>query len=276
VKNYLVGVEYFGCHMKVSHRNNKKTRFYTIVQSQTEENVRFRKEVLDYYNKIVVQKVKTTDKITHNSRSETLPLLIKKYDENGRFSKFMHEIVCEDSGFSVTGPYGVGFELRKESQGKHCIFAAGTGIFPFLDLLDYMLRKVIDEVLTETVSKEAADTVNPFNEDYKGTFHPTFSITLYVACSSIEEFVGLDIIQSLSEISKRHNKHWFDCVVKIPGQVKIGELVLSSNRFTVETLSRVVQNNVAKAYICGPPEFNHDMPIMLEKAGLDVKKIVLV
>jgi len=276
VNNKPKSVEDFGRHLKLSHQNSKKVRLYSIVLCQTDANINFRKELLDCYNRVVVEKVQAINKINYNEFSNTMPLFIKKYDQNGRFSKFVHETQSGQSGFSVAGPYGVGLELRKGSQGKHIIFAAGTGIFPFLDLLDYMLRKVIDAALTETVGKEAADAVNIHNEDYAGTFHPTFSITFNAACASPEEFVGLDIIRNLSEICKRHNKPWFDGSLKIPGHAKVGELEVSSNRFAAEVTSAVKQSGVTKVYICGPPQFSYEIPKTLVKAGLEAHKIVFV
>ena len=43
----------------------------------------------------------------------------------------------------IKGPYGLGLELKPDSVGKYILFAGGTGILPFLDLLDFLLKKSI-------------------------------------------------------------------------------------------------------------------------------------
>jgi NAD(P)H-flavin reductase len=50
---------------------------------------------------------------------------------------------------SLQGPYGTSFGLTKEESGVFVIVAGGTGLFPFLDLLDFLLRKTIYDRLLE-------------------------------------------------------------------------------------------------------------------------------
>jgi predicted ferric reductase len=38
---------------------------------------------------------------------------------------------------------GRGLEISDKEKGKFVIMAAGTGILPFLDLLDFLLKKAI-------------------------------------------------------------------------------------------------------------------------------------
>ena len=37
----------------------------------------------------------------------------------------------------------MGLELKEDSDGTHVIFCIGTGILPFLDLLDFLLKKAV-------------------------------------------------------------------------------------------------------------------------------------
>ena len=45
--------------------------------------------------------------------------------------------------FKIFGPYGMGLELKEDSNGTHVIYCIGTGILPFLDLLDFLLKKAV-------------------------------------------------------------------------------------------------------------------------------------
>lgn len=47
----------------------------------------------------------------------------------------------------IKGPFGLGLELKAHSVGKYILFAGGTGILPFLDLLDFLLKKSIHMAL---------------------------------------------------------------------------------------------------------------------------------
>jgi NAD(P)H-flavin reductase len=42
------------------------------------------------------------------------------------------------------GPYGYNFAFSKQDLNGHFVLiAGGTGLFPFLDLLDYLLRRTL-------------------------------------------------------------------------------------------------------------------------------------
>lgn len=64
-------------------------------------------------------------------------------------SKFVHQ--TSHKPYEITGPYvnnylnvqGLGLELNEHSNGIHYIFCNGTGILPFLDLFDYLLKKAL-------------------------------------------------------------------------------------------------------------------------------------
>ena len=45
--------------------------------------------------------------------------------------------------FQIKGPMGKGLEM--ENKGVHVAFTAGTGVLPFLDLVAYMIRYIINQ-----------------------------------------------------------------------------------------------------------------------------------
>lgn len=61
----------------------------------------------------------------------------------------------------MLGPYGKSHGLSKIDGGDIVLIAGGTGLFPFLDLLDFLLRKTLFELIRE--SKGAA-IANEFNK----------------------------------------------------------------------------------------------------------------
>jgi NAD(P)H-flavin reductase len=47
------------------------------------------------------------------------------------------------------GPFGKSHGLSKIEGGEIVLIAGGTGLLPFLDLLDFLLRKTLYEYLLE-------------------------------------------------------------------------------------------------------------------------------
>jgi NAD(P)H-flavin reductase len=70
-----------------------------------------------------------------------MPFIIKKYAYPGTLSAFIHD--DKHNQYVVKGPFGLGLELKPDSQGLHVAFVGGTGILPFFDLLDYLLQKAV-------------------------------------------------------------------------------------------------------------------------------------
>jgi hypothetical protein len=55
---------------------------------------------------------------------------------------------------------GIGLELDESSNGIHYIFCNGTGILPFLDVFDFLLRKALFTVLYDRCGSKVADSMN--------------------------------------------------------------------------------------------------------------------
>ena len=70
--------------------------------------------------------------------TDTLPLIIKKYNYPKALSKQIFEV---NSPVFIEGPLGRGLELKP--NGKNIAFIGGTGILPFIDLLDFLFKYTI-------------------------------------------------------------------------------------------------------------------------------------
>lgn len=75
--------------------------------------------------------------------------MIKKYNYSNTFSRYLFENYVNDTKFKIVGPYGRGLEVKPDSTGDHIIFAGGTGILPFFDLLDFILKKSVQILLAK-------------------------------------------------------------------------------------------------------------------------------
>jgi len=69
-----------------------------------------------------------------------LTLVIKDYKIKGGISSIINQLEI-DGSIMIRGNYGLGLNLNDSSEGQYVIICAGTGLFPFLDLFDFMFRK---------------------------------------------------------------------------------------------------------------------------------------
>lgn len=74
---------------------------------------------------------KTTD-------GHELPLLIKRYDNDGAMTKLL--FATPQTPLTIEGPKGRGLCLSNVKPGSIAIIAGGTGLFPFLDLIDMIFK----------------------------------------------------------------------------------------------------------------------------------------
>ena len=65
------------------------------------------------------------------------------------------------------------------------LVAAGTGLFPFLDLLDFLLKKTICSLVDPVAARE----LNPSQINYERFFQPGFKIVLILSVAAQEDLV---------------------------------------------------------------------------------------
>lgn len=127
-----------------------KVRNYTKVLSMSRTWNDYRLRVIDFYHKtlnfidVEVPKLSVT-------YSETVPLVFKVHEGPGALSARLRD----SYGYVyMEGPFGTGLELRKNM--KLVGFSAGTGILPFIDLMDHLLFKSI----YTAIKKKCSNLIN--------------------------------------------------------------------------------------------------------------------
>jgi NAD(P)H-flavin reductase len=58
------------------------------------------------------------------------------------------------------GPFGKSHGLSKIEGGEIVLIAGGTGLHPFLDLLDFLLRKTMFDLIRESKGQATAMELN--------------------------------------------------------------------------------------------------------------------
>lgn len=171
VQNNQSGISWIGRYYQVTTNQansklNGKKRLYTSVLCMTKANQEYRERLVKIVNQIDVLSVqldKTTFGIS-NAYSEGLPLILKKYNnpKEQSFSGFVHENAKDSSiVYQVSGPLGQGIQLTGADSGNIVLFAGGTGLFPFLDLLDFMLKKALVTALVRVRGENILQYLDP-------------------------------------------------------------------------------------------------------------------
>jgi len=263
-RNYFINpffkdIRRLGRHMKVSHISHDKIRLYTLVLSQTEARSRKREILWNQFVKKDANPSIIND--VDDSRFETLPLLIKNYaiPNVNTLSNFLHN--CEENtrGFIIDGPYGHGLGLTPESTGLHYIYVGGTGIFPFLDLFDYLLESILDP------------------KHGKNLFQNGFKLHVFAAFAQMSEFVAIDMCEKLIQVCQQTGiKDGFKLTVRAQNAQQNNLYNVTRERFDAGFVERNTERGCEKVFVCGPPQFNQIVPAALAAIGISKSKIVLV
>ena len=152
------------------------TRPYTIVLSELSSNVSYRRALLQaYHNNFQLP----LDNLKRETKTNNLVLIVRKYPQ-GSVSKELHS---SNTLSKVSGIYGRGLDIR---DGLNVIITGGTGILPFLDLFDLLLKAT----LLRAASRHSFFRSHP-NCDYNAynlnfeNVYPRSRFILYVSFRSL-------------------------------------------------------------------------------------------
>lgn len=159
--------------------------------------------------------------------------------------------------------------LNQPLLGDITILAAGTGFFPFLDLLDLWFRwSAIKEL-----EKRGIDATDewPGTEDFSSFPSPKLKIQMIVCFRSIDEFIGAEFIERLASLQEGN----FEMKIRVEDESfdKSKYDHLTGIKFFSERLdSTFFQTKCAttstRYIICGPPAFNNEIPTFLKEQGV--------
>jgi len=121
-------------------------RPYSVVMCYNTTNINRREAILEYFKAQIIEgNDKYFPKMETTILSNDITFIIKKHNFSSNMSRFLHS--TGHKPYEITGPYGLGLELDESSDGLHYAFCQGTGVLPFLDLIDFLLRKAIYTIL---------------------------------------------------------------------------------------------------------------------------------
>ena len=93
------------------------------------------------------------------------------------------------------------------------MIGAGTGILPFIDLLDFLFKKQM--YASMQINGMDTSIIQP-NQDYASIF-PGARFNLLCAFRTIEDFIGWEWIDKLASLSHLSGNNLFKCTARVKG-----------------------------------------------------------
>ncbi|CAD8113101.1 unnamed protein product [Paramecium sonneborni] len=270
ISSQLTNYNQFGRYYQLKVQSNSliHIRQYTCIMSMAPENIQYRKQLINFidtqlYTKEGLEYIQQQPKYLNE-----LPLIIKKYDSKNGFSQYIHQNQYEQ--YEITGPFGPSLCLPK--QGKIVIICGGTGILPFLDLLDFLLQSVIYQIVEKRLGKDLANKLNP----YESEFHTNLHITLVLAANNKSELIGSNIYFPLIHLQKLLSQQCFKMILKIKEWTD--DVCCVNERFNKVFFQKHIGfiSQYHKFYICGPPSMNKTIPNILKDLGVQEQNLHFV
>ena len=164
-------------------------------------------------------------------------------------------------------------DIPSNFSGECAIFVAGTGILPFTDLLDFLLKKSIYTIFKKKKLTNETYQIKPV-QDYS-KFYPNAKFKLFGGFRTLEDFVGWEWIEKLYEINDDYELGFFDCLVRFSDSSEM-QVPLVAEHFDEKFIERNVMRegkSVDKVIICGPPKFMEDITEYCTNLGYPSSKI---
>ena len=262
IKLNPLGIDWLGKHWILG--DDKKMRLYTNCIMLDPKVVKYRDYLTSHYKQVTGgdeiqeggkenQQGGTLAKVEYPESSENLILVIKEYIFKKALS---HKLAQASTGseWMLEGMIGAGLEIHQDFSGVCIIVAAGTGILPFIDLLDLLYKKA----LYRGLKKQGADTsvVKP-EQDYEA-FFPGAKFKLFCAFRTIEDFIGYEWIGHLAELSNQHEMGLFECIARVKADgLNMGGIKTTQDYFNKEFFERnATKQRFEKLWVCGPPKMH--------------------
>lgn len=247
VKLNCTGIDWIGRHYTIS--DGEKSRPYTNCTSLAAESCQHRRSIVTFLEQTMNKDGKIDPVIKLEEFIDYLPICVKQYEGKKPLSK---KLVSGDQGitYSVQGPIGRGIEIPANFNGHVLLIGAGTGILPFLDLLEFLLKKAIYSIC----KREGIDTSFIQPQQVYESFFPGATFTLLSAFRTVDDFIGLDCITDLFKVCKKYKLDMFDALIKVKGLSPEHGLPTTDAQFSTNLLQKFTNKNSEELIlICGPP-----------------------
>lgn len=186
--------------------------------------------------------------VEYPTHSESLTMVIKAYDDPLALSHRL-KVAPIGSKYNIQGPIGAGLEIKESFSGECVIIAAGTGILPFIDLLDMLYKKILQAVCK--IKNLDSNFIKP-EQDYS-KFFPGAKFKLLCAFRTLDDFIGYEWIGHMAKLSAEHNLNIFSCICRIKTDQELSGIKKTRDYFNKDFFKKTMGLNADKIFVCGPP-----------------------
>lgn len=264
---YMKGFSWMGRHFSITSKRKNMTRLYSLCLSANKE-IHDKHTVL-IENIDILEKKSQPNKVILSSKelnSDYLQVYIKKYNTPNALSLYLHSSIINFSDISVKGPLGLGLNIDdKQVLSKTYIsFAAGTGIYCFLDFISYAIR-----LLCYKVAKEKFD----YQENHllpEDTFEEAssdFKLILFYSFQNMDNSHWHNEFMKADELNRKYGYNIFEYHPRNSS---------SDKRLNKEYYEKAIGDitTINKAYLCGPSKYLDDIKEMLVQNKLVPEKMI--
>lgn len=266
----LPGVYSLGRHYSLSSLELNKTRYYSISMCLSEEIKRKHFELIQNVKKIesgleVVNVEIPEDKMY----CDEFNLYIKKYNFKNGLSGYVVKFNDDmQTDLIIRGPVGTGLNLFNNIRGTNVIFAAGTGIIPFIDLIAFTVRYVTYQICKNEFKGKENLILNKEKTIFDSIKEHQFKICLFATFSSPLSALYMDICEALSALDSKYNMNIFKLHIKNSNGEKWDK------EFVGRNLSEE-KGKVEKVFIVGPVSFMENVEEAVIESGLAAKETIV-
>lgn len=271
------GVRWLGRHYLLSVPElSSKIRIYSHCQSMASEMILYDRELLSHFHRVIQGKEDASSlSLEWPTRLDYLPLVIKKYESDFALSKIIHGLALGDK-ILVDGPYGTGFPLTEDLRGDVLLVAGGTGIIPFIDLINFLLKKAMSMALTKR--SKSTQFILP-SQDYNRIFRGC-RFTLACSFQHRDDFVFHEIVQQLVSINDDYGLGMFKCFLRLDDPADDGFGLPRVQTYFDENFLRLrlaELSDLQRILICGPDKMNTGVfNTLTRNMGVDEDIIIYV
>ena len=168
-------------------------------------------------------------------------------------------------------------EITSKTQGDLYFFANGTGYLPLVDMLDTWFRwAAISDLSSQGINAE-----NEWNSTYEFSLFPGFrqKLCLFLSFECYQEFIGSDFVERLANMRSGAVKLYLRFAkpgYSLSSRLESPNIMVVSQKFDLPFIQSNVESTGTRYYICGSPEFSHEIPKYLAQAGVTSNKIRLL
>lgn len=264
----LPGVYSLGRHFSLSSVNLNKTRYYSISMCLNSEMKKKHLELIENVKRLENDKnIKDLEINEDKMYSEDFYLYIKKYNYHNALSGHIHSFdVNTQTDLIIRGPIGPGLNLFYNAlRGTNIIFAAGTGIIPFIDMIAFAVR-YMTYVISKKEHKERENYIlkkekSIFNKISGNMMNPPFRICLFYTNNSYGSSLYMDVIEGLLALDKKYKMNMFRLYTRYSGGDRWDSKFIQDNLKSERGL-------IDKFYLVGPVQFMEDIQNSVLEAGI--------